>query len=104
MPEDLHNYANSTLPDSVKIPPTWQGLALWALGKWGVGAVFMGMVFFLYSDLRESNKQFADLVRSNIAAFTVLSARVDDSHGRVGTMSETIRRIESGIQNLQTSK
>lgn len=96
--DEIHAAASETTPDYVQIPHSWSGLVFWAVGKWGVGAIFMGMVWFLYADLKASNERFAKLTEANVAAITALAQRIDNAHEKVSDMRETIRRIESALQ------
>ncbi len=89
--------AQNDTPDDVIIPKNWSGIAMWMLGKWGVGAVFLGMVWFLYQDLRESNKQFAAVAQANVAAMTTLVAKLEANQ-------DTMRRVEQAVANLSAKK
>lgn len=95
--DELHAHAQQSTPDFVQIPNSWAGLMFWAVGKWGVGAIFMGMVWFLYTDLKAANERFAKLTEANVAAITALAQRIDSGHEKIGDMKETIRRIETAL-------
>jgi len=92
--EQLHTIATEDLPD---LPKSWPAIFAWLVGKWGVGAIFMAMLVPVYLDLKSSNERFAKLSEANVQAIMTLSQRIDESHNNVGTMQETVRRIESAI-------
>jgi hypothetical protein len=84
------------------IPNSWPALAVWALTKWGIGVIGFVMLVPVYFDLKNSNERFAKLAEANVSAITTLANRIEKAHDNVGTMGDTIRRIETNIQNLQT--
>jgi hypothetical protein len=86
------------------IPNSWQALIVWALTKWGIGVIGFALLVPVYLDLKVSNERFAKLAEANVTAIQTLAARIEQAHDNVGSMSETIRRIENGITNLQTNK
>lgn len=84
-------------------PPTnWISLASIMIAKYGIGVVGFIAVIPVYLDLKASNDRFAALVESNIRTNTAVVSQIEKAHDRVGTMGDTIRRIEIGITNLQT--
>lgn len=92
--EELHELAKSTTPEQVNIPATWGGLLVWAAGKWGVGIVFLVLLVPVYQDLKESNKQIAELSRANVQVLTALAQKIDDSNLRITRLDDAMRRIE----------
>jgi hypothetical protein len=86
------------------IPNTWPALAVWACTKWGIGILGFALLIPVYYDLRASNERFAKLAEANVSAIQTLANRIDKAHENVGTMSETIRRMEAGITAIQTNR
>ena len=99
--EELHDLAVSTTPETVNVPATWGGLIVWAAGKWGVGIVFAAMLVPVYTDLKESNKQIAELSRANVQVLTALAQKIDDSNTRITRLDDAMRRIEDREQQNQ---
>jgi len=97
--EELHELAVSTTPETVNVPATWGGLIVWAAGKWGVGIVFAAMLVPVYTDLKESNKQIAELSRANVQVLTALAQKIDDSNTRITRLDDAMRRIEDREHN-----
>jgi len=96
---EIIGYAKSDTPEDVHIPPTWAGVGAWLLGRYGVGALFMGMVFFLYQDLKAANERYSAISETTARTLQTLIGRIDESCGRVDEMRETIRRIEAAANN-----
>jgi hypothetical protein len=91
--EELHEIAVASTPESVNIPATWGGLFVWAVGKWGVGVVFAGMLVPVYTDLKASNQQVAEISKANIIILTQLSAQIEDASSRTTRVEEAIREL-----------
>lgn len=91
--EELHDLAVSTTPESVNIPQTWGALIVWAIGKWGVGVVFAAMLVPVYTDLKVSNQQLAEISRANVAILTQLAQRIESSNERTSRIEEAMREI-----------
>jgi predicted nuclease with TOPRIM domain len=72
------------------------------IAKYGLGILGFIAVVPVYLDLKSSNERFAILVESNIKTNAALVERIEKAHEKVGLMNDTIRRIETGITNLQT--
>ena len=87
-----------------EIPNTWPALAVWALTKWGIGILGFALLIPVYYDLRASNERFAKLAEANVTAIQTLANRIDEAHNNVGTMSDTVRRIETGITAIQQNQ
>lgn len=93
-PNELHNLASATTPQGVGIPQSYAGLIVWALGKWGAGAVFLFLLMPVYQDLKESNKRIAEISVANVEVLRALATKVDQ-----GTTS--IIRLEDAVRELQ---
>ena len=90
----MHKIAKSTTPQDVEIPKTYTGLIVWALGKWGAGAVFLFLLMPVYQDLKESNKRVADISVANVEVLRALASKVDQS-------SMAIIRLDDAIRDLK---
>ena len=84
-----------------EVPNTWPALVIWALTKWGIGVLGFAMLVPVYMDLKVSNERFARVLEANVAAIQNLANRIEQAHDNVGTMSDTIRRMEAGITAIQ---
>jgi hypothetical protein len=100
MTQAIYTMANKTTPPDVTVPETWTGVIVWALGKWGVGAVFMVMVYFLYLDLRASNDRFARLVEANTTAIHAFAQQVSENHSKVNEMKSTVSSIVKSTESI----
>lgn len=94
--DQLHAVAKKDV-SITDLPNTWPAIIVWAITKFGVGALFPCLLVWVYADLKEANNRNAKLIEANIAGFSALVQRIDKSHDAVGTMQDTIRRIESAI-------
>lgn len=91
--DEIHQIATQTTPEHVKIPETWNGLIIWAAGKWGVGIIFAAMLVPVYSDLKASNQQLADISRANVSVLMQLAQQIEMLNERSNRIEESIRQI-----------
>ena len=91
--DEIHQIATQTTPEHVKIPETWNGLIIWAAGKWGVGIIFAAMLVPVYSDLKASNQQLADISRANVSVLMQLAQQIEMLNDRSNRIEESIRQI-----------
>ena len=85
--DDLHEVAQKNTPADINVPQTWGGLFVWAIGKWGVGVVFLGLLVPVYQDLKASNNQLVEVSRANVEILTTLAREV-------AATGETVKRLE----------
>ena len=95
--DELHAIAEQDTPEHVEVPNTWPGLAVWLVGKFGVGAIFMFMVWFLYQDLKVSNERFSKVTEANTTAFQMLIQRIEGHKDKFDAVVETLHRIETTV-------
>jgi hypothetical protein len=95
--EELHEIAVSSTPEHVNIPHTWGALMVWAVGKWGVGVVFAMMLVPVYTDLKSSNQQLAEISKANVAILTQLATKIEASNERTARVEESIRELNQKI-------
>jgi len=95
--DELHALAENDTPEHVDVPNSWPGMACWMVGRFGVGAIFMGMVYFLYADLKASNERFSKLTEANITAFQALTSRIEGHKDKFEAVVETLHRIETTV-------
>ena len=93
--DEIHSIAESQTPPEVNVPQTWGGLIVWALGKWGIGIVFLALLVPVYQDLKISNSQFATISSSNVRVLEALAAKIEAGNIAVQRLDEAIRRLES---------
>lgn len=92
--EDLHETAQANTPSTVNVPQTWGGLIVWAVGKWGVGVVFLMLLVPVYQDLKASNQQLADISKANVSILTSLAQQVEATNKTVERLDQTVQRLE----------
>lgn len=100
---DFHEVAQSTTPQGVNVPRSWGGLAIWAVGKWGAGAVFLMMLVPVYSDLKESNMRLAEISTANVRALEALTQRVEATTMAVQRLTDDVRRLETRTEAARSS-
>lgn len=93
--QDLHQAATSSTPENVTIPQTWGGLIAFAIAKWGVGAVFLGLLVPVYMDLKTSNQQFVDIAKANVTTLTALAEQVRVNSEKTDQLARAVERLES---------
>lgn len=81
MTKELRVMAECDTPKAVEIPENWRGLLVWALGKWGVGVVFLFLLYVVYDDMRED--------------------RIADAKARASTV-EALQEVSSTLQRMDT--
>lgn len=81
--EELHQHANETTPSDVIVPNTWAGLIIWAVGKWGAGAVFAGMLIWVYTDLQKANNAWVGVVQANTEVIQQLVRAVETNNDEI---------------------
>ena len=102
--EELHSVAEQTTPSEVEVPKTWSGIAVWALGKWGIGVVFLALLIPVYQDLKVSNARFYDVISKNaevssqnVRVMEALAFKIEN--GNIAT-----QRLEEAIHRLETAR
>lgn len=93
--QDLHQAATSSTSENVTIPQTWGGLIAFAIAKWGVGAVFLGLLVPVYMDLKTSNQQFVDIAKANVTTLTALAEQVRVNSEKTDQLARAVERLES---------
>lgn len=93
--EEIRTTASQTLPAGVQIPASWGGLIVWAVGKWGTGAVFLCLLVPVYMDLKASNERFAEIAQASARATDALATKIEISNSAILRLDDAIRRIES---------
>ena len=99
--DELHDIARQSTPENVHIPETWGGLAVWAVGKWGVGVVFLGLLLPVYADLKASNQQLAEVSKANVQVLTQLAMQVEAANARTSRIEDSIRQITLEIRDVK---
>ena len=95
--EYLHAAAQADTPAAVQVPNSWPALVVWAVGKWGVGAIFLALLIPVYLDLKQSNERFAEIASSTARAVDALAIKIE-------TCNTTIQRLDDAIRRLETTK
>lgn len=81
--EELHAHAQDTTPAYVQVPQTWGGLIVWAVGKWGAGAIFCLMLIWVYQDLQTANRGMVRVVESNARAIYQMAEEIKETNRRL---------------------
>jgi len=94
--EVLHNIATNDTPSSVTVPKDMNGLMLWAVGRFGGGAV-IGILCLIgikttYQDLQDTNRQLMAVLQENaktnaqfVQALESIKGEIHDAHNRAYT-------------------
>lgn len=91
-----HSVASHDTPQDVKVPDNLAGLAVWAVGRFGIGIVFLGMVYFQYRDMSTlvdrmmralesravADVQIARAMTEQSAILTALTHEIRSAHDR----------------------
>jgi hypothetical protein len=98
--EEIHDIAESTTPPEINVPRTWAGLVVWALGKWGIGIVFLALLVPVYQDLKTSNARIygiiersAEVSTQNVRAMEALAAKIESSNAATARLEEALHRL-----------
>jgi hypothetical protein len=96
---EIHAIAESLTPPDVSVPQTWGGLIVWALGKWGIGVVFLALLVPVYQDLKTSNSQLATISTNNVRVLEALANKIEANNSALQRMDDAIRRLEATTAN-----
>lgn len=97
--DELHQIAEKATPADVNVPQTWGGLLVWAVGKWGVGVVFLALLVPVYQDLKISNRQLAEISSANVRVLESLANKVETQNASIIRLNEAMLRLELTKQN-----
>lgn len=92
--DDLHKIAEKSTPEEITVPQTWGGLLVWAIGKWGVGVVFLALLVPVYQDLKISNQQLAEISSANVRVLESLANKVENQNTAITRLDDSVRRLE----------
>ena len=81
--DELHARASDSTPTEVTIPNSWAGLIVWAVGKWGAGAIFACMLVWVYTDLQKANASWVGVVRANTEVIQQLVRAVEANNDEI---------------------
>lgn len=93
--DELHQAAQQSTPPDVTVPQTWGGIIVWALGKWGIGIVFLALLVPVYQDLKTSNSHLASISTNNVRVLEALASKIEASNTAIQRLDDAIRRLES---------
>lgn len=93
--DEIHKFATSTTPQDVPIPQTWGALIVWAIGKFGIGVVFLAMLVPVYQDLKASNQQTANLTAANVRAIEAMTHQLRANQEETRRLGEVVQRLET---------
>jgi hypothetical protein len=79
--------ANDSTPASVTVPANLTGLMTWAIGKLGVGAIFLYMVYILHAENVNQNERILRMLE--------IRASVDAQY------SNSLLQLTQAIQDLR---
>lgn len=99
MTERLKSIVNADTPAAVEVPQTWPAFAVWAVTRFGVGVLMVGLVAIatkqVYTDALATQQQLMRYVieRSEVEAKrAVADAKLADA---LTALSESIDRIDT---------
>lgn len=86
--EKLTKYAEQDTPHQVSMEGSVMNLVIWAVGRFGIGIVFLAMTYMLYQDQRLDNEKrdadnerrdqkFYEMVQKNNEALRELTRAID---------------------------
>ena len=75
--EELHQLANADTPAVVQVPKTINGLIIWALARFGGGAIFALACVYVYKDMRADRSELFNAYRENIEVMRDFKASLE---------------------------
>lgn len=90
--DDLHTFAQNDTPSQIEIPNTWHGLIVWAVGRFGIGVVFTGLLAYgiavVYQDGRKDQTQLLDAYNNNTEVMSRVSVTIEQMSKQVDRNTE----------------
>jgi hypothetical protein len=93
--EELHAAAMADTPASVDIPQSWAALIVWAVGKWGAGAVFLCLLVPVYLNGQAHSARFAEIASATARAIDALAIKIEAQNTSIQRLDDALRRIET---------
>lgn len=98
----LHRTANDDTPNGVMIPENWIGLAMWAMGRFGVGIIFAGAIgyfaFIVYGDMRRDTERmsmaFASQAATNANTVTAIQQMTSTGSATVAALQQLTQAVD----------
>lgn len=100
MTDTLHAVAQADTPSNVDVPKTPMGLAIWAIGKFGGGAIMAVAAIYglqtVYADLKQTHEKLIGIVEKRSEADLKLALALTD-------MSDALRRVSEDAKQAHKS-
>jgi hypothetical protein len=91
----LHNLAQADTPHAVEVPPTWSGLAIWALGRFGGILVATAFLAYAWNDSNQSHKAWTE------RTFMMLEAKSLNEAKLAAALAELSKAIDAIAQDAR---
>jgi hypothetical protein len=75
--DELHQLAQNDTPAAVEVPKSFNGLVIWALARFGGGAIFAVACFWVYKDMRADRAELFNAYRENIEVMRDFKASLE---------------------------
>ncbi len=93
--DELHTMANNDTPGQIGIPDNWAGIATWAIGRFGIGVIFLAMLAYgiaiVYKDGRIDRDQSLRAFNESIATLDQVAV----------TLKEVSRQVEANTRAVE---
>lgn len=66
VPPQLTRMVNNDTPQGVYVPSQWTGIILWALGRFGIGIVFVYAAWMIYQDNKILTERLMAMTEKNM--------------------------------------
>ena len=90
--DEIHSFAENDTPAQIEIPNTWYGLIVWAVGRFGIGVVFTGLLAYgiavVYQDGRQDQTQLLDAYNNNTEVMSRVSVTIEQMAKQVDRNTE----------------
>lgn len=90
-PSLAHSVAERDTPETVKVPESLAGLAVWAVGRFGIGVVFLGMVYFQYRDQSALVDRMMKALENRAVVDAQVARAMTDINAILVTLTQEVR-------------
>lgn len=98
MTDTLKEIADQDTPAAVNVPATPSGLAIWAMGRWGISIVVLYAAWIMlnrvYEDSKEMNVQLIETIKSGAKRDTELVLTLAGLRDSINKLSEEVRDLK----------
>lgn len=98
VPHQLTRMVNTDTPQGVYVPGQWTGIILWALGRFGIGIVFVYAAWMIYQDNKalterviKSNERWSEVQSATVQTIQSLKTAVDTNSAEIRALGNQYR-------------